>query len=138
MLRKSVKFSFICLPFMIALGMVAAPTAAIGGIKKYIRQAIEEEKKKIHKPEIVSQAYVDRILAELEILQWSWLRYMIWVGERTWLKNTSRRRRERNRAAKQWDVNRRRYVSIETLDKSSYQNELNEIWISYHYIEVTK
>jgi hypothetical protein len=27
------------------------------------------KKKKIRKPEIVSQAYVDRILAELEILQ---------------------------------------------------------------------
>ena len=44
-------------------------TATIGQVKKYIRQLIEEKKKKIRKPEIVSQAYVDRILAELEILQ---------------------------------------------------------------------
>jgi hypothetical protein len=43
--------------------------ATIGEVKKYIRQLIEEKKKKIRKPEIVSQAYVDRILAELEILQ---------------------------------------------------------------------
>ena len=46
-----------------------AATATIGDVKKYIRQLIEEKKKKIHKPEIVSQAYVDRIHAELEILQ---------------------------------------------------------------------
>ena len=46
-----------------------AATATIGEVKKYIRQLIEEKKKKIHKPEIVSQAYVDRIHAELEILQ---------------------------------------------------------------------
>jgi hypothetical protein len=46
-----------------------AATATIGEVKKYIRQVIEEKKKKIRKPEIVSQAYVDRILAELEILQ---------------------------------------------------------------------
>ena len=46
-----------------------AATATIGEVKKYIRQLIEEKKKKIRKPEIVSQAYVDRILAELEILQ---------------------------------------------------------------------
>ena len=44
-------------------------TATIGQVKKYIRQLIEEKKKKIRKLEIVSQAYVDRILAELEILQ---------------------------------------------------------------------
>ena len=44
-------------------------TATIGEIKKYIRQVIEEKKEKIRKTEIVSQAYVDRILAELEILQ---------------------------------------------------------------------
>ena len=44
-------------------------TATIGEVKKYIRQLIEEKKKKIRKPEIVSQEYVDRILAELEILQ---------------------------------------------------------------------
>ena len=46
-----------------------AATATIGEVKKYIRQLIEEKKKKIRKPEIVSQEYVDRILAELEILQ---------------------------------------------------------------------
>jgi hypothetical protein len=46
-----------------------AATATIGEVKKYIRQVIEEKKKKIPKPEIVNQAYVDRILAELEILQ---------------------------------------------------------------------
>jgi hypothetical protein len=44
-------------------------TATIGEVKKYIRQLIEEKKKKIRKPEIVSPVYVDRILAELEILQ---------------------------------------------------------------------
>ena len=44
-------------------------TATIGEVKKYIRQVIEEKKKKIRKPEIVSPVYVDRILAELEILQ---------------------------------------------------------------------
>ena len=44
-------------------------TATIGEIKKYIRQVIEEKKEKIRKPEIVSPVYVDRILAELEILQ---------------------------------------------------------------------
>jgi hypothetical protein len=46
-----------------------AATATLGEVKKYIRQLVEEKKKKIRKPEIVSQAYVDRILAELEILQ---------------------------------------------------------------------
>ena len=46
-----------------------AATATVGEIKKYIRQVIEEKKKKIRKPEIVSPVYVDRILAELEILQ---------------------------------------------------------------------
>jgi hypothetical protein len=46
-----------------------AASATIGEVKKYIRQVIEEKKKKIRKPEIVNQAYVDRILAELEILQ---------------------------------------------------------------------
>jgi hypothetical protein len=46
-----------------------AATATIGEIKKYIRELIEEKKKRIRRPEIVSQAYVDRILAELEILQ---------------------------------------------------------------------
>jgi hypothetical protein len=46
-----------------------AATATIGEVKKYIRQVIEEKKKKIRKPEIVSPVYVDRILAELEILQ---------------------------------------------------------------------
>jgi hypothetical protein len=44
-------------------------TASIGEVKKYIQQVIEEKKKKIRKPEIVSPVYVDRILAELEILQ---------------------------------------------------------------------
>ena len=44
-------------------------TATIGEVKKYIRQVIEEKKEKIRKPEIVSPVYVDRILAELEILQ---------------------------------------------------------------------
>jgi hypothetical protein len=46
-----------------------ASTATIGEVKKYIRQLIEEKKKKIRKPEVVSPVYVDRILAELEILQ---------------------------------------------------------------------
>jgi hypothetical protein len=46
-----------------------ATTATIGEVKKFIREKIEEKKKKIRKPEIVSQAYVDRILAEHEILQ---------------------------------------------------------------------
>jgi hypothetical protein len=46
-----------------------ATTATIGEVKKFIREKIEEKKKKIRKPEIVSQAYVDRILAEQEILQ---------------------------------------------------------------------
>jgi hypothetical protein len=46
-----------------------AATATIGEVKKFIRQVIEEKKNKIRKPEIVSPAYVDRILAELEILQ---------------------------------------------------------------------
>jgi hypothetical protein len=46
-----------------------AATATIGEAKKYIRQLIEEKKKKILKAEIVSQSYVDRILAELEILK---------------------------------------------------------------------
>jgi len=44
-------------------------TATIGEVNKYILQVIEEKKEKIRKPEIVSHAYVDRILAELEILQ---------------------------------------------------------------------
>jgi len=46
-----------------------AATATVSEVKKYIRLLIEEKKKKIRKPEIVSHAYVDRILAELEILQ---------------------------------------------------------------------
>jgi len=46
-----------------------AAIATVGEVKKYVRQLIEEKKKKIRKPEIVSQPYVDRILAELEILQ---------------------------------------------------------------------
>ena len=46
-----------------------AATAIIGEVKKYIRQLIEEKKKKIRQPEIVSQVYVDRIVAEREILQ---------------------------------------------------------------------
>jgi hypothetical protein len=46
-----------------------AATATVGEVKKYIRQVIEEKKKKIRKPELVSPVYVNRILAELEILQ---------------------------------------------------------------------
>jgi SepF-like predicted cell division protein (DUF552 family) len=46
-----------------------AATATVGEVKKFIREKIEEKKKAIRKPEIVSQAYVDRILAEVEILQ---------------------------------------------------------------------
>jgi hypothetical protein len=46
-----------------------AATATVGEVKKYIREKIEEKKKAIRKPEIVCQACVDRILAELEILQ---------------------------------------------------------------------
>jgi hypothetical protein len=46
-----------------------AATATVGEVKKYIRQVIKERKKKIRKPEIVSPVYVNRILAELEILQ---------------------------------------------------------------------
>jgi hypothetical protein len=42
-------------------------TATTGEVKKFIREKIEEKKKKIRKPEIVSHAYVDRILAELDI-----------------------------------------------------------------------
>jgi hypothetical protein len=43
--------------------------ATIREVKKFIREKIEEKKKKIRKPEIVNPVYVDRILAELEILQ---------------------------------------------------------------------
>jgi hypothetical protein len=46
-----------------------AATATVSEVKKFIREKIEEKKKKRRKPEIVSHAYVDRILAELEILQ---------------------------------------------------------------------
>jgi hypothetical protein len=46
-----------------------AATATVAEVKKFIREKIEEKKKKIRKPEIVTHAYVDRILAELEILQ---------------------------------------------------------------------
>jgi hypothetical protein len=46
-----------------------AATATVSEVKKFIREKIEEKKQKIRKPEIVSHAYVDRILAELEILQ---------------------------------------------------------------------
>jgi hypothetical protein len=46
-----------------------AATATVGEVKNYIREVIEEKKKKIRKPEILNQAYVNRILAELEILQ---------------------------------------------------------------------
>ena len=46
-----------------------AATATVGEVKKNIREKIEEKKKAIRKPEIVCQACVDRILAELEILQ---------------------------------------------------------------------
>jgi hypothetical protein len=46
-----------------------AATATVGEVKRFIREKIEERKKKIRKPEIVSHAYVDRVLAELEILQ---------------------------------------------------------------------
>jgi hypothetical protein len=46
-----------------------AATATIGEVKNFIREKIEEKKKKIRKPEIVSPVYVDHILAELEILQ---------------------------------------------------------------------
>jgi len=46
-----------------------AATATVGEVKKYIREKIEEKKKAMRKPEIVNQANVDRILAELEILQ---------------------------------------------------------------------
>jgi hypothetical protein len=46
-----------------------AATATIGEVKKYICQLIEDKRKKIRKPEIVRPVYVDRILAELDILQ---------------------------------------------------------------------
>jgi alpha-amylase/alpha-mannosidase (GH57 family) len=46
-----------------------AATATVREVKKYIQEVIEEKKKKIRKPEIVNQAYVNRIFAELEILQ---------------------------------------------------------------------
>jgi hypothetical protein len=46
-----------------------AATATVSEVKKYIRQVIKEKKKKIRKPEIVSPVYVNRILAELAILQ---------------------------------------------------------------------
>ena len=41
----------------------------VGEVKKYILQVIEEKEKKIRKPEIVSPVYMNRIVAELEILQ---------------------------------------------------------------------
>jgi hypothetical protein len=46
-----------------------AATATVSEVKKYILQVIEEKEKKIRKPEIVSPVYMNRILAELEILQ---------------------------------------------------------------------
>jgi hypothetical protein len=44
-------------------------TATIGEVKKFIREKIEEKKKKIRRPEIAGHAYIDKVLAELEILQ---------------------------------------------------------------------
>ena len=44
-------------------------TATTGDVKKFIRKKIEEKKKKIRKPEIAGHAYIDKVLAELEILQ---------------------------------------------------------------------
>ena len=49
--------------------MNLAATATIGEAKKYISQLIEEKKKKIRRPEIAGHAYIDKVLAELEILQ---------------------------------------------------------------------
>jgi hypothetical protein len=72
-----------------------AATATIGEVKNFIREKIEEKKKKIHKPEIVSQAYVDRILAELEILQMVMAEIYDIVGERIWLKSTRIRKRKK-------------------------------------------
>ena len=46
-----------------------AATATVSEVKKYIRLLIEEKKKKIRKPEIAGHAYIDKVLAELEILQ---------------------------------------------------------------------
>jgi hypothetical protein len=46
-----------------------APTATVGEVKKFIREKIEEKKKAIRKPEIAGHAYIDKVLAELEILQ---------------------------------------------------------------------
>ena len=46
-----------------------ATKATVGEVKKFIRKKIEEKKKAMRKPEIVCQGCVDRILAELEILQ---------------------------------------------------------------------
>jgi hypothetical protein len=36
------------------------------------------------------------------------------------------------KAAKQWDCNRRRYVSIKQLDKSNYDHELVSLWLNNH------
>ena len=46
-----------------------AVTATVAEVKKFIREKIEEKKKKIRKPEIAGHAYIDKVLAELEILQ---------------------------------------------------------------------
>jgi hypothetical protein len=46
-----------------------ATTATVGEVKKFIREKIEEKKKKIRRPEIAGHAYIDKVLAELEILQ---------------------------------------------------------------------
>jgi hypothetical protein len=46
-----------------------ATTATVEEVKKFIREKIEEKKKKIHRPEIAGHAYIDKVLAELEILQ---------------------------------------------------------------------
>jgi hypothetical protein len=46
-----------------------ATSATVGEVKKFIREKIEEKKKKIRRPEIAGHAYIDKVLAELEILQ---------------------------------------------------------------------
>jgi hypothetical protein len=46
-----------------------AATATVAEVKKFIREKIEEKKKAMRKPEIAGHAYIDKVLAELEILQ---------------------------------------------------------------------
>jgi hypothetical protein len=70
-----------------------AATATVAEVKRFIREKIEEKKKKIRKPEIEGHAYIDKVLTELEILQ-QVMAEIYDIGRRKDLaKNTSRRRR---------------------------------------------